>query len=78
MTLTVEADQIISDEIAAWTDGAEYDLRVRQDAPGRFTVLEAGPALVEEAAPEVEAEAMPAPAGNKNPAIAAMLAKGRA
>lgn len=77
MTLTVEADQIISDDIAAWTDGAEYDLRVRQDAPGRFTVLEALPAVVEPA-PEVEAEAMPAPAGNKNPAIAAMLAKGRA
>lgn len=85
-SLTVSVpDPAMSAEVDAWTDGAEYTLRVRQDAPGQFTALEALPAepMEPEVEPEAEPEAAPvagAGAGAKpkgNPAIAVLIKSGR-
>jgi len=71
--------------IDSWEDGAEYELRVRQTAPGVFEMISGEAAEPE--APEMAEEAAEAPTppkapmgrkmGGENPAIALVIAAGK-
>lgn len=77
-------DEALSAEIDAWEDGQTYDLKVRQDSTGAFTLLEAAASEVEDEteASAPESDEMMAEKGGKsvmkggNPAIIALISKG--
>ena len=86
LTVTV-SDTDLASQIEGWQDGTEYNLRVRQDAPGQFTAVSAEEAG--EGEPEEEAAATEEPetpggmmgkgsmmGGGKMPAVAIVVGRG--
>mgnify|MGYP001312206913 CR=1 FL=1 len=80
LTVTVN-DTDLASQIESWQDGTEYNLRVRQDAPGQFTAVsaeEAGEGEPEEEAAATEESETPGGmmGGGKMPAVAIVVGRG--
>ena len=87
-SLTVSVnDTDLASQIEGWQDGTEYNLRVRQDAPGQFTAVsaeEAGEGETEEESSAAEEPETPGGmagkggmmGGGKMPAVAIVVGRG--
>lgn len=76
MQATIEIpDGPLTEEVSSWKDGQRYTFTVVQDSTGAFTAEKAEPAEeetpAEEAAPGEESES------TANPAVLAVIAKGK-
>ena len=84
-SLTVSVnDTDLASQIEGWQDGTEYNLRVRQDAPGQFTAVSSEEAETEEKSSAAEEPETPGGmmgkggvmGGGKMPAVAIVVGRG--